>query len=849
MKPCRKIVISFIRNTLISLSVFYSMTCFAQHKIQINRNANKPYIIIIDPQAPGSVKTAAADMQRCFEQSVGAHLEIKTTTQTPASPYISLGVTAASGKYISANGRAETAAINDGFRIITIGENIFILGRDTPDGKTDDLGGVLHGTANGVYTFLEDYLGVRWVMAGHLGEIVPRRQQIDLPAIDRTVIPPFVYRNLVIGGNSDDELWKLHQKVIKVADVQHSHSWEQTIPTSAYETHPDWFAQINGRSIPPSARYKFKTTNPELINAFADTVIAAFRRDPNKKYYSLSPSDGGGWSTDPESMALYEKDPNGKTSLTTLVLKFYNDVAKIVRKVYPDRKVAGYIYADYLYPPAGAMPKLEPNLSLVIANSLSYGFTLYRPSVKKEWEKVMSKWAVVAKDGVDLYYYDLPTMLKQDIGIITPPAPDMLNFIYSRLAQYGFKGVFMNGRSIWAASSANNYLIAKLMWDPTADANHLLIDFYNNAYGAAAAPYISELYQIVEKSFIDYYNRHPDASFNLTWPYFTEIYGPQYLAMEALYLKAWQATNDTKCKARLELLGHVFSLLQFTLHNNSLLPAGYKSPLTINDAQADEYFGAKSANDIYNVGGVRDAANDFNGITVHLQPPLKRTSAKPFKPVTVPFKSLAKAVLYATGNGQVRITFSGVNTQGEFNTFMVDDSKGREVVAGVITEGRAVNFKSDSGKVYYLAVNNDWSAYKITIQGAEVAYKADPQYRGIRLQPQKIEEELPFYFYVPAGIKSFYLLINGYGVVADVISPDGVHAGTISTEKDSPQRINIREDMVQAGFWQLRIHAAVKSGDVYFVLDPKLPQWLSTNPDYPLIVTQSAKSVKNKKNR
>jgi hypothetical protein len=823
---------------------------FAQNAIQIGANGKTNYVILIDAAAPQSVKTAATELQRCLIKSSGLHLAIISNNQVPSSPYISLGKTAAleNAGFLNTTGTlAKTSRINDGFSIITRGNNLFIFGQDTPDGEIDNLGGKICGTANGVYTFLEDFLGVRWIMAGELGEVIPKLDAVNIPNTNRTVVPQFVYRNLTVGRDDINEIWKIHEKIINVAEVQHSHAWEQTIPVTAYDKHPDWFAEIGGRSIPPSGRYKLRTTNPELVQAYADVIIATFKSDPNKRFYSLSPSDGAGWSTDPESLALYDKDPNGKTSLTKLVLKFYNDVAKIVEKEFPERKLAGYIYADYLYPPSGEMPKLEPNLSLVIANSLSYGFTLYRPEIQQEWERVMSKWALVAKDGVDLYYYDLPTVLKQEIGIITPPAPDILNFIYSHLSKYGFKGVYMDGRSIWPAFAATNYLIAKKMWNPDQDATQLLAGFYKTAYGEKAAPYINNLYQILDKSFSEFYNHHPKASWNLTTPYFTEIYGPQYKKIEALYLNALQVTTDSACIKRLNLLGNVLSLLQFSLRNDGMLPANYKSQLTVNDNVIDNYFSQKATSNIYNVGGTKANRNDFVSAVVTPTPPLKNITANIDKPVWVPLKSFAKAILYAPKSGTVNISFKDVDTQGEFNTFSITDAKGSEIKAGAISDGRSVNFPCESGGVYYLSFTNDWSAYSVSITGAATAYKTDPQTRGFRLQSQKIEGDLSFYFYVPAGIKNFYTLINGYGAFADVISPDGKIAATINTQKESPARVNINEDLVKEGFWQFKMHRIANGSNVYVVLDAKLPQWFSTNPECPLIIKQDVKPKKAKR--
>ncbi len=98
-----------------------------------------------------------------------------------------------------------------------------------------------------------------------------------------------------------------------------------------------------------------------MIQHYAQTAIEAFRQNPKLSVFSLSPTDSDDWSTSTASKGLYDRDPHGKRSFTPLVLKFYNDVAKIVGREFPDRKLAGYVYASYLYPPSAGVPRLEPN--------------------------------------------------------------------------------------------------------------------------------------------------------------------------------------------------------------------------------------------------------------------------------------------------------------------------------------------------------------------------------------------------------------------------------------------------------------------------------------------------------
>src|SRR5690606_17368579 len=110
--------------------------------------------------------------------------------------------------------------------------------------------------------------------------------------------------------------------------------------------------------------------------------IAKLKEDPNLVAYSLSPTDLAGWSESPESKAFYDPiPPNAKRarpSVTPLILKFYHDVAQIVAKEYPQGRLSGYIYHDFLFPPQKSSMELPENFIPVIAPNIDYGFRLYQ---------------------------------------------------------------------------------------------------------------------------------------------------------------------------------------------------------------------------------------------------------------------------------------------------------------------------------------------------------------------------------------------------------------------------------------------------------------------------------------
>lgn len=226
---------------------------------------------------------------------------------------------------------------------------------------------------------------------------------------------------------------------------------DRSAPKVSYDGFPAWKGHSCGQSAHDSSvakqenayirftrfHNKLCTSNPELVNAYAVAAIEYFQHSPEATCYSLSPSDSAGDCECDACSALYEIDPNGKRSVTPAILEFYNNVARIVAAQYPDKILAGYVYADYLFPPRESV-KLEPNVFVVLAPSIDYGFTLARPSVRKQWRKLLADWTQVTKN---ISYYDLPVNITTEAGALYPSGLDILKFIYSKLASSQVKGV------------------------------------------------------------------------------------------------------------------------------------------------------------------------------------------------------------------------------------------------------------------------------------------------------------------------------------------------------------------------------------------------------------------------
>ncbi len=790
---------------LFPLSLLLIALCAVDAKasVTIVFGGKSTFTIVVPSKAPASVTDAAAEMQRDIEKSSGAKLPIQRDDQKVSGAIISLGATQqAKAAGIMADGIADS-----GFRIVTKNGNLYIIGLDTaakvnlsrkyygemtpqPDvvgPQYTKVGGWSNGTANGVYTFLEDYLGVRWLMPGKLGLDLRVNSIFMIPNLNRKEEPEFVYRNLIMLEKYTESIpavadWQNHQKLGYSFRVNHQHNWEETVPADLYKEHPDWFAMIDGKRVKPEGRrYKLETTNPELVKYYAEKAIAALKADPSLNTYSLSPTDSRGYSESPESKALYDPSPStmfdpesvpGAPSITPLILKFYRDVSTIIAKEYPQGKLAGYLYQDYLFPPKQGDMTLPKNFIPVIAPSFDYGYKLYRDDVRQKFDYVMNDWGKVAPPT--WFYYDLPNEIMGPYsgGIVTPPGTGILNFIFPRLLKNHIKGTLFYGNTSWTNSAMTNYIDAKLLWNPKLDANDLQHEWLMRAYGPQAGTVMEDFYQKLDGWFADFYKKYDYYSYHAREPLFSQLYAPHYKEMEALFLKAKSQPMTDLQKQRLQLIEDNMVVLQWRMRNAGYFSDDFKSPLQRSGAQiADLMF------DGFNARQTEDNAFDLFP-TLWYQDQPSQTMTKVSLEKSPEGSSSSKVPnagyiwLYAKQAGEVTLNAGKVDSGSAFIGYRVYEPKNadnfRLMQQGLFYSGAKISFAAKANSSYLVRITPQGFVspkldYTLSIPGAVMATAKIAQ-DTLYLQGK----ESPLYAFIPKGL--------------DVIGFDNANGVTLTTQ-------------------------------------------------------------------
>lgn len=440
----------------------------------------KPCAAVALPADSSQVlRDAAEDFVRVIERMSGARLPLVADDSRSRMPArILLGACAARKAGVSLDGVGP-----EGYRMVRARTGLVIAG------VTDE------ATAHGIYGFLQDALGVRWLMPGDLWEIVPRRRSISVGPLDVTANPSFLFR--VYSGIADRR-WlarnRLTHDASRLPCYGFGHNLKNIIKPSLYgKDHPEYFAQINGRRFVPESDSDERSqpcfTNPDVIRITAEAARKFFDENPARTTFSLCTNDNMDYCTCQNCAALdapartWRNEPVHSDSYWHYV----SEVARQVAKMHPGRYLGCYAYWGTDSIPR-KIRRLPPNVSVAHTQDTSQHFD---PTYRKIDRDILRRWAKVAAHVSKYDYYGL--------GWLTPRyypslAADDLRFCH----RLGLVGIYCEAYPYWAITGPMVWLGAQLMWNARADWRALMDEFMRLAFGRAAS-HMKRFYSTLER--------------------------------------------------------------------------------------------------------------------------------------------------------------------------------------------------------------------------------------------------------------------------------------------------------------------------------------------------------------
>jgi hypothetical protein len=467
------------------------LACAAADDLVLVSGGSSDYEIVRAERAPASTSLAARELAHFLERSTGVRLP-EVAAPTPGRKRL----------FVGANPHSLAAGIDprdlkpEGFRIRTVGDDLHIVGVDTP-GNPEQVKRTLPvqcGTLFGVYEFLERHAGVLFAWHDDLGTIVPARKEIRVPPIDLVQAPDWATRSFTDSpSGAAGLLFGRRLRLGASVQTDYTHNWFRILPVETYgKDHPEYYALVGGQR---KAAYYLKnhggqvcTTNPEVIERFAQAAIEWFDRNPGDHVFPISPNDGKGFCECGPCRALDPPASGTKPRHSERMMTFYNAVAERVARVHPRKFLGAFVYATYQRPPAGIKP--HPNLALTHATNRAYAQGMGWDR-EREDERT---WTSLASNLVkyDIYYY-------ADSGGLHVPGPITRHLGEKLRAEHeaGFRGGYLYISPSYELLGAGHYLMARLMWDRKADLEALEKRYYDALYGAAG-PDVLDYYRLLE---------------------------------------------------------------------------------------------------------------------------------------------------------------------------------------------------------------------------------------------------------------------------------------------------------------------------------------------------------------
>ncbi len=460
------------------------LCCPAQAAVPqgVNLADLKDWDIVINEEAVPSEVYAAEEFQRYVAIATGHTLPIAKIADRP-DRHIFIGP----GKLMheSKSGFSTDDFGPEDLRIVIRDENIVIAG------------GRPRGTLYGVYTFLEDYLGVRFLTAEHT-YVPPVGEWRVVGPVDSFYHPPLEMRWAYYGEVNRNPALAARLRVNTVAGDPKlggksrqrliSHSLCRQIPSSKYgKEHPEYYCLRNGKRLAQVRNDAYDNepclTNPDVLKIVTEAVLAEIEAHPQAGNVSVSQNDNSRYCQCSDCAAIDQREGTPMGSLLT----FVNAVADAVAEKHPDVMVGTLSYWYSRKPPRTIRPR--PNVQIQLC---SIECCLIHPINDPNCPKNvafcddMRKWGEICDHifiwnyNTNFHNYLLPC---PNLRVIEP---NVRYFVAN-----GAKGAFMQ-----AAGNANGaelsdlraYIISNLLWDPSRSGGQLMDEFLDLHYGPAAGP-------------------------------------------------------------------------------------------------------------------------------------------------------------------------------------------------------------------------------------------------------------------------------------------------------------------------------------------------------------------------
>ena len=474
----------------------------------------------------GSVaEYAASELESYLEQISGADLVVvKDAADADEGARIFVGPCDAS----RAAGLEVDGLKRDGFHRAVIDGALYLLGRDDPGPHRVSATLTERATLFAVYDFLEDLFDVRFMKAGPFGEVVPKRDRLEVPRESITDEPFFTDRSTSQNGLhgydypdadshatlAEDHDWrevdrgsflqKIRYGTKKIANGCHSSHYLNFDERFA-EEHPDWFALLpNGERATDTPRGSYLCyAHPGVIQAWCDDARAYHLGQPpesrglttwNKGGYGdefmVDPHDSYPYCQCERCQAIYEADPS--QAFSDVIFPTVVKVAEAVADI-PGAYVSTLAYGPKRMPPKTVTLPENVRVRLCVNGPLHHTM----PGTRDAQLEMIRMWSERMEGDLVLWLYPNAARPTRTIAGVPEIQPHAIAEFITAMKPFVAGAYFENESTAQTFRFLDEYVIFNLLWDPDQDVDALLDDYFTSFYGPAAEP-IAEIYARLE---------------------------------------------------------------------------------------------------------------------------------------------------------------------------------------------------------------------------------------------------------------------------------------------------------------------------------------------------------------
>ncbi|MCF0197088.1 MAG: DUF4838 domain-containing protein [Bacteroidaceae bacterium] len=471
------------------LLLIFSCQIAAGSAASLFKNGKTDYTIVIARNASQSEQTAAKELQLYLKQISDADFPLSNNlNHTGKAIFIGHN-----NRTAQLTGTKKPSNSDEGFTYQTVGDNLVIIG------------GRNRGTMYGVFSFLENELGVRWYTADFTK--VPRLKTFQFHELARHEQPFIPYRYTLYYHCADDKRWAAHNKNNFQWSLQRNeyggsdaclgaHTMPEYIPENLYNEHPEYFALRSGKRVADGQRC---LSNTEVLRLTIDAVLRRIKDHPDYLFYDVSQDDNKLYC---ECDKCREIENRYGGTHAGLIIWFVNQVAEAVDKVHPEARLGTLAYGYTRKAPTGIKP--HKNITIRLCDiECCFAHPLEQCEKNVSFMEDLQAWSALTDN---LYIWDYVVNYSHYIN----PYPNfaVLGRNIQTFGRFGAQTVLELGQRHSPGGEFGDmkaWVIARLLWNPQQDINQLTTEFIRDYYGKAA-PYIQAYYDMCQRK-VDA-NRH-----------------------------------------------------------------------------------------------------------------------------------------------------------------------------------------------------------------------------------------------------------------------------------------------------------------------------------------------------